>query len=290
MWNSNRTLLLTFLVVSFGKCLSAQVISEALLSFPTQTEYVEYDNLAMLRTLPSYPALRERFSGKPLDDAKAALAKLGIPEDQVREIVSGSSATAFYGLAGGTFSGDAVARSANAKNSTKLLESRAFCPGGQTCVVFLENSIAAFGTLSQLKELLEVRQGFATSLNSNRNVVSLLNGTDSHAPVRGVVFGGQLKNAISDMLKDSIGWNKDWSGLSSNVSSIGYSVKFDAKSHVVAKLECTSRTAASVLVQMLSAVGSLESSSDGSFQNLQVSSSGNIIDFKADSALPAVAH
>jgi hypothetical protein len=295
MRNCQRNLVIIFFALSAARDLSAEIISEALLSFPSQTEYVEYDNLAALRTLPDYNTLRQRFSGKPLEDAKIALGQLGIHEDQVHEIVSGSSSTAFYGLVAGTFSGELVAKSARGKSAAaKVLENQAFCPGKGTCVVFLEDSLAAFGTLAELKDLLEARQGFLGRLNSNRKVVGLLNSTERRAPVRGVVFGGQLNTAISDMLQDLSGWNRDWSRLSANISAIGYSVKLDSKAHVSATLECTSGTAAALLVQMLSALSSLQSvtGSTGSstagmpFQNLQVSSSGNIVDFKTDTAIP----
>ena len=257
--------------------LRADLISEALFSFPSQTGYVEYDNLASLRTLADYNALRQRFSGKSLEDAKATLAHLGIEENQVLEIVSASNSTAFFGLVAGTFSG----------RSKKITERHIICPAGGTCVVFLEDSLAAFGAVAELKEILETRQGVKTRLSANRDIASLLNNTDSTAPVRGVVFGGQLAGNISDMLRDWSGWNRDWSTFSANIKAMGYGLKFDSKAHVSAKLECASKTTAVLLVQTLSALGSLQSMTPANIQNLNVSSSGALIDLKLDTAIPS---
>ena len=214
---------ISIVVVALAGCLSssAEIIPEALLSFPSQTSYVEYDNLQSLRTLKNYSVLRQRFTGKPLEEAKAALARLDIQEDQVHEIVSGTSPTAFYGLVSGIFSGQAAAAVGKRKGfAVKILESQAYCPGGQSCVVFLENSLAAFGTPAELKRMLEARQGFTTRLSSNRDVVSLLNNTEWQAPVRGAMFGGELNIAIAGLLKDWTGWNRDWSALAANMKAL----------------------------------------------------------------------
>lgn len=291
MLKSGSSVGIAILAMMLSGPLCAQVIPEALLSFPAQTQYLEYDNLAELRALPNYSVLREKFAGKPLEDAKASMLRLGIQEDQVHEIVSGSSAKAFYGLVGGTFSGQAAAvRGRQHGMATRILTSEAFCPKDGTCVVFLENSLAAFGTLAELKEMLETRQGLITRLNSNRAIVTLLNNTDQRAPVRGLICGNELNTTLSDMLKESTGWNMDWSKISSNISALAYSVRFDSKAHVAAVLECASKTAAALLAQTLNAMASLQSvsaSSGVAFQNLQVSSSGNTVDFKADTPLPA---
>lgn len=287
-------LFLAGLALVAGLQLRAQIVSEALLSFPARTEYMEYDNLASLRTLPSYNALRDRFAGKPLEEAKTVLGQLGIPEDQVRELVSGSSPGAFYGLVAGTFSEQAVAKAAKRKGIVKVLDSDIYCPGKSDCVVFLEDSIAAFGPFEQLKEMLGVRQGFAPRLSSNKNIAALFNNTDTHAPVRGVVYGSQLNGAISDVLQDFSGWKRDWSSLSSNVTALGYGVRFDRVAHVSATMQCASKTAAALLVQGLHALNGFQSvvnsssqNSGAPFRNMQVSSSGSDVDLKADTDIPS---
>jgi hypothetical protein len=281
-----RPNLLALLVALIAaKSAYAEIISQALLSFPSQTQYLEYDNLATLRTRPDYPTLRQRFSGKPLEDARITLRQLEIRENQVQEVVSGASATAFYVLAAGMFSEASAKRHGAA---TRLLNTHAYCPGKSMCVVFLEDSLAALGTLSELKDVVQAHQGITSRLSSNRNAVTLMNGTDRLAPVRGILFGGQLSSSVSDMLKDSLGWNRDWSGLSSNITAIGYSVRFDSMTHVSATLDCTSRTSATVLVQMLNALSALQPA-NMPLRNLRVSANGSVIDLKADTPLPTAA-
>jgi hypothetical protein len=145
-----KTFLLAMLALAAVRALNAQIMSEAMLAFPAQTDSLEYDNLASLRTLPNYEALRQRFSGKPLEQVKTALGLLDIQESQVHEIVIGSSPSAFYGLLSGTFSGTAAAKAAAKKGVMPVLTDGAsfYCSADAACITFLEDSLAAFGTLS----------------------------------------------------------------------------------------------------------------------------------------------
>lgn len=123
----------------------------------------------------------------------------------MNKLVAASSPAAFYGVVAGTFSGQLATKSAIQKGSAmKVFDRRVFCPGGETCVLFLEDSLAAFGTLSQLKEIIRARECLTARLSSNSSVVSMLKNTDSRAPVRGALFGGQLETAISDMLRTGL--------------------------------------------------------------------------------------
>jgi hypothetical protein len=174
------------------------------------------------------------------------------------------------------------------------MNTHAFCAGRGTCILFLEDSLAAFGTLSSLKEILEVRQGFSLRLNSNRDSASLLDKTQRHAPVRGVLFGSQLNTTVSDLFGGWVGLKSGWPLLSANISAVSYSVELDSKAHVDAAIQCTSKSTAALLSTTLNALCSLNSiaslpvRSAGSppFQIMQVSSSSDIISIKADCALP----
>jgi hypothetical protein len=281
---------LTLALGLFSLALHAQIISEALSAFPTQTESVEYDNLALLRALPNYDALRQQFSGKPLEHAKAALAKLGIPESEVSELVIGASPGTLYGLLGGTFNGSLAAKVAGKKGilPLRLEDSQMFCPGVGTCLVFFEDDLAAFGTPGELKTMLQARQGFIASLSLNGVLVRLLNNTDSLAPVRGVASGSQLDAALTSELRDKLGTQMAWTQFSSGISVFAYSVTLDARAHVAALLECKSPLSAALLKQMLSMLANLQAIAPASlpFQNLQVSTSDNLIDLKMDTTMP----
>lgn len=256
-----------------------------MLAFPAQTESIEYDNLYELRRLPNYNTLKQRFAGKQLDDAKAALAKLGVNELQVHEIVMGTGPGGFYGLVAGTFSGAQAVKSAQRSGIGPHIadNEKIFCPQGTSCVVFLEDSLAAFGALEQLKSILETRLGVTPRLSSNATVSSLMNGTQTRFPVRGVVYGSQLSSVIGEALQDESGLHIDWSQFTSNISAFSYSVSMDSKAHVVAKLLCKSPTTAGVLRQMLGVLGKVGAAG---FQNVEVSTAGDLVDLKMDTPLP----
>jgi hypothetical protein len=276
------------------KVLGADLISEAILSFPAQTDYVEYDNLNSLRTLPQYGTLRERFSGKILEEAKTTLAQLGIEETQVQEVVTGANSNRFFGLATGTFSGRAAARTSTAKRlASPLLRTEAFCSRRGTCVVFLEDSLVAFGSLTSLKEVLEAEEGISARFSSNADGASLLTNTERRSPVRGVLLGNQTKNAIADFFPGWNSWKKYLPQFSNDVQSVGYSVDLDSKAHVKATLRCSSVSSAAMLARLLGAFSSLNavaqplmnSSGTAPFQLQQVSSVSATIYLQVDCAI-----
>jgi hypothetical protein len=273
-----------------SQTLRAQIIPEALRDFPAQTESLEYDNLATLRALPNYNALKQRFSGKPLQRLKTALTQINVPESEVAEIIMATNSTGFYGLISGTFNGATVTKNAVRKGCSfiDVDDNTILVPTSEMAVLFLGDSLAAFGTPAQIKVMLETRKGAAPNLNSNTSLVSLLDQTDRKAPVRGISSGSQIAASLSDAMQGASSLNIDWSRLASNISAFGYSVKLDTKAHVVAKLQCQSAATAAVLHQTLSALGALQSmAASAPFENLEVSSSGVFIDLKMDTPLPA---
>jgi hypothetical protein len=279
-----------FVVCSFLPSLEAQIIRESLRDFPAQTESLEYDNLAKLRALPNYKALKERFTGKPLQRVQTALARIDLPESEVQEIVMATSPAGFYGLIAGTFNGEIIAKNALKKGCSFIdaENEKILLPTSEMAVLFLGNSLAAFGTSAQIKNMLESRKGAAPNLNAKTSLVQLLNQTDRESPVRGISSGSQIAASLTDAMQGETSLNIDWSRLASNVSAFAYSVKLDTKAHVVARLQCQSPAAAAVLHQMLSAVSALQSVvSSASVENLEVSSSGVFIDLKMDTPLPA---
>ena len=290
-----RNLALVGLALSLATTLQAGILGDALFSLPSKTEYLEYDNLASLRRLPNYSSLRQEFSGKSLDEARTVLVQLGIDESEVQEIVVAFSSNLFEGLVAGTFS--VASASKNPKRNryaAKLLDTQVFCTGRETCVVFLEDSVVAFGSVAQLKNMLLTRQGALAGLNSNSSAVRLLNGTDQRAPVRGILFGEQLHAAVAGMFQDWSSLKGEGSRLADTISGLGYSVTFDGKAHVNATIECTSRTTAALLSQTFNGLAALQSftaplvsaAANLPFQNVQVSSSGNVMYFRADTQLP----
>ena len=282
--------LLSIVILCAASAAHAQIVSEALSVFPAQTESLEYDNLAALRALPNYETLRQQFSGKPLEQARATLAKLGIPEDQVTEMALGSTPGALYGLLGGAFSGSTAIKFAARESilPLRLVDTQMFCPGAGTCIVFLEDWLAAFGSPGQLKAMLEARQGVAASLGSNPRFVRIMDNSDALAPVRGVASGNEFDSLISSGLRDKTGMDLNWAQFSSSISLVGYSLTFERKAHVKATLECKSALAAAILKQILAALAQAGPKIvDMPFQNMEVASSDATIDLKMDTILPS---
>ncbi len=289
---------LSFLICAFAvPLLNGEILSSAMLAFPAKTESLEYDNLSELRRLPNYTALKKRFAGAQLEDAQTALKKLNVSESEVHELVMGTSATAFYGLLSGTFSGSEAQKAAKKAGIWPHMIGRepVYCPkGAATCVVFLEDSLAAFGSLKDLNLILETRIGVNPQLLTNRSIVALMNSTPARDPVRGVVYGSQLTSVITDALHDGSGMNIDWKPFSANINAFAYSVVMDSRAHVTAKVLCKSATTAGVLRQMLGALNGVESVATKvgkdpdtmPFQNLQVSVSGEQVDLKMDTPVP----
>src|SRR4051794_3477518 len=120
LFTQSRIFIGLLLVHCSAHCLCAEIIAESMLVFPAETESIEYDNLAVLRNSPVYNTLRQQFAGTVLQQARLAATKIGIQEEQVDEVVFGSTATRRYGLFGGTFNGSASTKLALRKNISHL--------------------------------------------------------------------------------------------------------------------------------------------------------------------------
>jgi hypothetical protein len=275
--------LIALIGVGAASALEGQIISEALLSFPSQTESVEYDNLALLRTLPEYTALQKQFSGKPLEQAKVALNSFNIGEEEVSEMVVGTRRGSFYGLLSGAFNGSIAAKVAQKKAilPLRLEDTRMYCPGAGTCLVFLDDGLLAFGTPGGLKAMLRARESTLASLNTNRNLTELMNATDPTAPVRGVALGDQFSALATSGQRENSSVSLGWSRFSSAISLFGYSVTLKGGAHIKASLECKSALSAAVLKQTLALVAHMPSQT--TFKNVEVSSSDNMVELAMDS-------
>jgi len=285
-----RVMVAAFVVCCLLPPLRAQIIPEALRVLPAQTESLEYDNLSTLRALPNYNALKERFSGKPVQRLKTALAQLNVPELEVSEIVMATSPNNFYGLISGTFNAATVTKNAVRKGCSyvDVGDSKILIPTNETSVAFLSDSLAVFGTTAQVRSMLAVRKGSAPAMSANASLVSLLNQTDRNAPVRGISSGSQIASSLTDAMQGESNLDIDWSRVASNISAFNYSVKLDTKAHVIARLQCQSAATAAVLQKMISAVSALQSvAGSAAIENLQIRSSGVFIDLKMDTPLPA---
>jgi len=240
------------LFIALATAVQAQLISEALSTFPRQTESVEYNNLSVV----------------PLaEKTKTALNKLGIEEDQLTDLIVGVSKGVTYGLITGTFSGATVA-ARKSIHPLKLEDHALYCPGGGACFLFLDDWLIAFGPNDQLSAMLQVRQGLSPSLRFNTRMAEMLSATDESAPVRGIAPPNQFSSLIPSGLLAKLGFDVDL---------LAYSVNTDKLTHVKAALDCKTKLSAAALEQTLFAVSRMQQ-----FQKMDVSLSDTTVNLSLD--------
>ncbi|HSU32923.1 MAG TPA: hypothetical protein VLJ11_16980 [Bryobacteraceae bacterium] len=287
------TLLLLYLF--FGSFVRAELLPNALETFPANTVSLERDNLAMLRQLPNYGELRKQYSSDSLQRVKGTLLALGISEDQLSEVVTASGPGGFFGLVSGKFQSAAVARKAAGQKfqRTALGTGSAYCSPDNLCV-FLSgrnDGNASFATLDQLRAMLAVRQGQAPSVKSNSSYMSILAEMDLHAPVVGLAPGSEITQLVKDAVPQELSSRFDLSQWFSRVESLGYSIRIDASAHLNVHLLCKSESDSKLLSNTLNAAGGLQRmaalavGNAWSFRNLSATPSGRMVELKFDAAL-----
>jgi len=159
------------------------LVKEAVNGFPTQTIRLEFSNPGKLRGLPNYASLRQRYIGPKLRKLVDQLGQLGIRETDISGLVlgwqPGSAEMALYGFATGNFSAQAVSESAQERNMAPnaIAGKQAYCLEAGiagTCVVVLQDSVGAFGSLTALTAMLEARGGQVPSIGSDSRMAGLV--------------------------------------------------------------------------------------------------------------------
>jgi hypothetical protein len=289
-----RPTFLSLAIGLLGFCTSAlmhaELLSQALLFFPASTKSLEYENLAQLRKLPDYAKLRQQYSGAALDRAEATFSKLGITEDSIAEAVSTIGSADLYGIVSGSFSG-IEARKQAAKTAFRQLtlgNKNVYCSDTEVCVLFLEDSVAAFGKVEDLKAILRARQGITPRLGEKTPISDLLAKADLHAPVIGIAPGSELNNFIGDDIPGGYLSKANLSKLLATISLFQYSVRLDNKAHLNMNLSCATSLEAAALSQSLStlnALHSISSSDTASFDHLAANSSEKLVHLTMDVSL-----
>ena len=233
---------------------------EALNGFPTQTVRLEFSSPAKLRRLPNYASLHQRYMGPRLRKLVELLGQLGVHEDDISGLVlgwqPGSSEMGLYGFATGHFSAKAIAQSAEQRSMapTPIAGTPAYCLEAgvaATCVVVLENSVGAFGTLPVLTSMLETRQGQLPSLNSDNRFPALVAGVNKDSPIWGVAVGAAVGDWFKGWMPNQGNIKLDWSQVFANVNSLTYSVAAGDNVTLSLKMDCASSESAASLRQVL---------------------------------------
>lgn len=295
-----------------SSCLVAQepeLVKEALQDFPPETVRVEYSNPAQLRKLPNYASLRERYLGEQLRNLEDSLAKLGVQENEVDELVTGwgkggGKVADFYGLAEGRFDPQTIAnRAASAKVKPVPMggasSTSAYCVAGDagaetTCVMVLSNSMGAFGTLKSLGSILHVRNGGSYTVAMDERLKALAGEDTSGAPIWGVAVGPAVVNWFKKLMPGQDSLELDWSQAFGDVQALAYSIDAAAQVHLNLKLDCTTPAAAMSLRQLLDGLQSFQRlawptqhpNEPNPFQAVEVDSSGQRVNLKMTTPYP----
>lgn len=267
-----------------GPAQAQELSNETVVSFPPETIRIEFIRLSKLRELPSYAAMREKYTNERLASLQNSLAELGIrdsdidqialawepigemadpngePEvvspldlDQDGGVIQNRWPTLLGGMASGRFDWKAIAKTASENSVPSIVvdESRAFCVRGTSpaCVVSLQDSLGAFGSQKSLKDILDARKGRGSNLISSPRMVKLLQDIPRNASIWGIAIGP----GVADWFQ---GWDLsqgtaqiDWKAVFKPVEALQYSVTVDDKIRLVVKLDCASSQAAATLSQ-----------------------------------------
>jgi hypothetical protein len=258
------TCLLALLVLTLwtlpGTASAQDLVKEALRGFPPGTIRLEFSSPAKLRELPNYASLRQRYVGPRLRKLVEALGQLGIREEDISSLVlgwqPGSSELALYGFATGRFSAQAITESAAQRNMTPspIAGKQAYCLEAGlagTCVVVLQDSLGAFGSLIALTAMLEARDGLGPSLGSDNHVASLVAGANQGAPIWGVAMGPAVADWFRGWMPNQGNIKLDWGKVFGDVNSLAYSVAAGDNVTLGLKMDCKSSDAAASLRQVL---------------------------------------
>jgi hypothetical protein len=248
------------LVALPGTAPAQDLVKEALSGFPTQTIRLEFSSPAKLRSLPNYASLRQRYIGPRLRKLVGELGQLGIREEDISGLVMGwqpgSAEMALYGFATGNFSAQAIAQSAAQRSMapTPVAGKQAYCLEAGlagTCVVVLQDSLGAFGSLTALTAMVEAREGQVPSLSSDNRFPSLVAGANKDAPIWGVAVGPAVADWFRGWMPNQGNLKMDWGKVFGDVNSLTYSVAAGDNVTLGVKMDCKSSQSAASLRQVL---------------------------------------
>ena len=223
------------------------LLSQALSSFPQDTIRIEYSHPSILRALPDYSALRQRYEGPKLQELETSFAQLGIQESDVDELMLGwrvkDQTWSFFGLTAGRFDGQALAARATSQRLTayKLGDLTAYCAGNSgsaNCVVVLSDSLGAFGTLDSLRAIMEARAGQLPALGSERKFTQLLNQAEARDPIWGVAVGPAVPDWYQGWMPNQSDLKVDWVQAFKPVESLIYGINPGETVHLDIAMDC----------------------------------------------------
>ena len=217
-----------------------QLPGEALTTFPADTVQVSFTNLADLRSLSVYPQIRQRTLNRQLHAFEEFLRPMGIdPDKDIDEVMLGwrgemVGPSGYLGLAGGRFQPNLIQQyfehtglPVRQYNGANLYAFGSGSDPNDLFFTFLDNSLAAFGRLGDVKAMLDARQGSINALSTNSDYVSWQGELDGAAPQWGILNGKSAAKLAGSWLAPSGQKNVDLSPLGRSVRALLYRVDWD---------------------------------------------------------------
>jgi hypothetical protein len=277
---------------------SQDIVGDALAWMPPTTVSLEYSNPATLRGLPNYQSLRARYLGRDLQGLESALAKLGIHESDIQELVLGWQTTPgkgfrYEGIATGALDPQAIASSASASgiNASNVDGNKAYCfsaNAGSTCVTVLAGSIGLFGPLTGIQRMLKAREGEVAGVSSNTQFAQLVENAKSDAPIWGVALGQAVSKWFQAWLPGQRDMQMNWASAFHDVRSLSYEIEAASTVNLNVKLNCVSSQAASSLRSLMEGLKLIQQmawqttnpTQPNPFQNLEIDTANDEVSFK----------
>lgn len=289
--------LLLFAAPSSGQ----QIVREALSTFSAQTNAVEYSRPAQLRTLPDYQTLRARYLGPNLRMLEASLAKLGIAESDIDELMLGwrpapqAPGTQSEGIALGRFDQAGVDQKAAAAGiaTTAVGGKNAYCfPSNQggSCVLVLNANIGMFGSAPSLAEMLKTRGGGGPAMASSAEMAGLINQVqqEQQLPIWGVALGAAIPKWFKGWMPGQKNLQLDWAQTFKDVRALTYRIDASTSVELNVRMQCTNVPAAQSLRNVFDGLKlvqkiawqNMNPGRANPFESLEVDSSDQLVSFK----------
>ncbi|HLY61683.1 MAG TPA: hypothetical protein VKV95_13130 [Terriglobia bacterium] len=234
------------------------LVNTALSSFPAGTIRVEYSSPAKLRALPDFATLSKRYVGPNLLALENDLARLGIQQDDIDDLVIGwhGATMELSGVAQGRFDPKSVADRAAAQGlaATHVGGAPAYCLGsgpGGNCVVILSETLGAFGSIESLGAIMSARAGESPNAASDADFAKHVQDARADAAIWGIAVGPAITDWFKGWMPNQGNVQMDWKSTFQSVKVLSYSVQAADKVNLDVKLDCTSSQAAQSLTQVM---------------------------------------
>jgi hypothetical protein len=184
--------------------------SSARTVIPSDIQQIISVDYRALKNSDTAMALKAQVLPPALKEFETALRGVGInPEKDVEQLTfasyrAGKQGIKVIGVAQGQFSSAAVLKKMKLSKikPVKYHQADVYAMSGGMQMTFLDDDTLAFGDMAALKGALDARDGYASGLDSNSQIVDLIGGVDS-GPVWSVLDQQGTQNMMRSALGDA---------------------------------------------------------------------------------------